>query len=227
MNNTDDPNGLEAGKVDLNTRQAPVLQAILTGAYKDEQVSPATTNALSANTTVTAGAIASGLVTRTSDTNSSDVAAGAGPLRNISELVGKWVGAQQVSGAVPPFNINGGSSYSGFSGTVATTATPASTPVNLSTLLTQDATSSGYPSTVIQRQREATVRALSAVGQTRVWNLMIDLVAQTGRYPQTASSASNPIANFLVEGEQRFWIHLAIDRYTGQVIDKQVEIVKE
>jgi hypothetical protein len=223
LNNTDDPNGLEAGKVNLNTRQAPVLQAILTGAYKDEQVSPAIANALSANTTVTAGAIANGLVTRTSDTNSSDVLAGAGPLRNISELVGKWVSSQLISGTAP-FNINGGSSYSGFSGTVATTSTPAAPPVSLSTLLTQDPSSAGYPSTVIQRQREATVRALSAVGQTRVWNLMIDLVAQTGRYPV---SGGGTIDKFNVEGEQRYWIHVAIDRYTGQVIDKQVEIVKE
>jgi hypothetical protein len=48
-------------------------------------------------------------------------------------------------------------------------------------------------------------------------------VAQTGRYPQSATT----LANFTVEGEQRYWIHLAIDRVTGQVIDKQIELVKE
>jgi hypothetical protein len=31
-----------------------------------------------------------------------------------------------------------------------------------------------------------------------------------------------------VEGEQHYWVdHLAIDRFTGQVLDKQVEAVKE
>jgi hypothetical protein len=75
----------------------------------------------------------------------------------------------------------------------------------------------------IQRFREAPIRALAAAGQTRVWNLMIDVVAQTGRYPQSASELSR----FVVEGEQRYWVHVAIDRYTGQVIEKQIEVVKE
>jgi hypothetical protein len=51
---------------------------------------------------------------------------------------------------------------------------------------------------------------------------MIDVIAQTGRYPQ---GTTNP-ANFVVEGEQRYWVHIAIDRFTGQVLDKQVEVVK-
>ena len=32
---------------------------------------------------------------------------------------------------------------------------------------------------------------------------------------------------FLVEGEQRYWVHVAIDRLTGEVIDKQTEVVQE
>ena len=31
------------------------------------------------------------------------------------------------------------------------------------------------------------------------------------------------LPNFIVEGEQRYWVHVAIDRFTGQVIDQQVE----
>ena len=77
------------------------------------------------------------------------------------------------------------------------------------------------------RFQDATLRALASSGQTRVWNLLIDLVAQTGRYPQTAASAANPVAAFFVEGERHYWVHVAIDRLTGNVIDKQVEIVKE
>jgi hypothetical protein len=71
--------------------------------------------------------------------------------------------------------------------------------------------------------RESAIRALSASGQTRVWNVMIDVVAQTGEYPSNASTFDQ----FSVQGEQRYWIHLAIDRLTGQIIDKQVEVVKE
>jgi hypothetical protein len=31
----------------------------------------------------------------------------------------------------------------------------------------------------------------------------------------------------VVEGEQRYWIHVAINRFAGQVIDKQIEVVNE
>ena len=76
-----------------------------------------------------------------------------------------------------------------------------------------------YPA--IKTLREAPVRALADVGQTRTWNLMIDLVAQSGR--ATGGSAQS----FLVEGEVRQWVHIAIDRFTGEVIDRSVEIVVE
>jgi hypothetical protein len=78
--------------------------------------------------------------------------------------------------------------------------------------------------------RESVIRALSDAGQTRTWNLMIDVVAQSGRYPPNAGSvpnAANPLANFMVEGEQHYWVHVAIDRFTGQVVDKQIEVVNE
>jgi hypothetical protein len=52
---------------------------------------------------------------------------------------------------------------------------------------------------------------------------MIDIIAQTGKYPQSSSS----LALFQVEGETRYWVHLAIDRYTGTIIDKQIEVVGE
>ena len=71
--------------------------------------------------------------------------------------------------------------------------------------------------------REAVVRAFSDAGQTRTWNLMIDLIAQSGRYP----SSANSLAGFNVEGEVHYWVHVAIDRFTGQVIDKQIEVVNE
>jgi hypothetical protein len=71
--------------------------------------------------------------------------------------------------------------------------------------------------------RELVMRAFSDAGQTRTWNLMIDVVAQSGRYPPNAST----LAGFLVEGEQHYWVHVAIDRFTGQVIDKQIEVVNE
>jgi hypothetical protein len=74
-----------------------------------------------------------------------------------------------------------------------------------------------------EEAKETVARALSEVSQTRTWVLMIDLVAQSGRYPPNATT----LANFIVEGERRYWLHVAIDRFTGEVIDQQLEAVYE
>jgi hypothetical protein len=58
---------------------------------------------------------------------------------------------------------------------------------------------------------------------TGVGNLLIDVVAQSGRYPPGETDPKK----FIVEGEQHYWVHVAIDRFTGQVIDRQVEVVRE
>jgi hypothetical protein len=59
--------------------------------------------------------------------------------------------------------------------------------------------------------------------------LLIDVIAQSGRYPPNVTQNPNPadLPKFIVEGEQRYWVHVAIDRFTGQVIDKQIEVVNE
>lgn len=80
---------------------------------------------------------------------------------------------------------------------------------------------SGDP--VVKAARETALRAVSSSTQTRVWNLMIDVIAQAGRFPRTAERFSD----FVVEGETRVWLHLAIDRLTGEVLDSQVEVVNE
>ena len=49
------------------------------------------------------------------------------------------------------------------------------------------------------------------------------MIARSGRYPPNANS----LAGFMVEGETHYWVHVAIDRFTGQVIDKQIEVVNE
>jgi hypothetical protein len=96
--------------------------------------------------------------------------------------------------------------YTGFSGDIGTVAGVSGTPVALTT-----------------RQREAVIRAIADEGTSRVWNLMIDLIAQSGRY----STSAQTLDNFTVEGERRYWLHVAIDRYTGTVLDSQLEVVNE
>jgi hypothetical protein len=53
---------------------------------------------------------------------------------------------------------------------------------------------------------------------------MLDAIAQSGRYPPGATNLQN---GFAIEEEQRYWVHVAIDRFTGRVLDKQVEVVNE
>src|SRR5205823_1301586 len=109
----------------------------------------------------------------------------------------------------------------------ATSATPMR---NKSELITH----AGLPTTIlptaandnqaVKARREVVPRAMSSVSQTRVWNVLIDVVAQSGHYKPNANSLGN---DFIVEGEQHYWVHVAIDRFTGQVIDKQIEVVNE
>jgi hypothetical protein len=75
----------------------------------------------------------------------------------------------------------------------------------------------------IKTEEEAAVRSVAESANTRTWTFMIDIIAQSGRYPTTAGS----LDNFVVEGERRYWLHVSIDRYTGQVVDKQLEVVNE
>jgi hypothetical protein len=77
-----------------------------------------------------------------------------------------------------------------------------------------------------EEAQETVARALSDTTQTRTWGLLVDVIAQTGRYAPDATSIGQ--ANkFVVQGEQHYWVHVAIDRFTNQVIDKQIEVVNE
>jgi hypothetical protein len=103
----------------------------------------------------------------------------------------------------------------------STITTPVVNRAGLATLIANE---TGLGPTVPKTQRESIARAFGEVVQTRTWNLLIDVIAQSGRYPPNATSLQN---GFIVNGEQRYWVHVAIDRFTGQVIDKQIEVVTE
>jgi hypothetical protein len=80
------------------------------------------------------------------------------------------------------------------------------------------------PFTANEETRETIARALSETTQTRTWGLLIDVITQTGRYPP---GTTNLIQPFVVESEKRYWLHIAIDRLTGAVLDQQLEAVSE
>lgn len=102
--------------------------------------------------------------------------------------------------------------------------TSAQPMVRKTELLTQLAADPSVAGLGNKEARELVIRAFSDACQTRTWNLLMDVIAQSGRYPPNATSLEN---GFVVEGEQRYWVHVAIDRFTGQVIDKQIEVVNE
>ncbi|HEY8966028.1 MAG TPA: hypothetical protein VIM58_06270, partial [Candidatus Methylacidiphilales bacterium] len=110
--------------------------------------------------------------------------------------------------------------------TNATSATPLVNKAQLATVVSPVLPAGAFSSSDEQNVKishEGFVRALADVGQTRTWNLMIDLVAQTGRYPATATASDQ----FLVEGEKRYWLHIAIDRVTGEILDERLEEVSQ
>jgi hypothetical protein len=79
------------------------------------------------------------------------------------------------------------------------------------------------------QQKKAIARALAEVGGTRSWSLFIDVIAQTGKYKPNAPDLTG--SNFVVEGEKRFWLHIALGRdlVSGKVdvIGTQLEEVVE
>ncbi|MDR1190169.1 MAG: hypothetical protein LBK60_00705 [Verrucomicrobiales bacterium] len=70
---------------------------------------------------------------------------------------------------------------------------------------------------------EGPVRALADICDFRTWNVMLDVIVQAG----LISPSARELKDFTVEAEKRFWLHLAIDRYTGQVVDQLLEPVYE
>ncbi|MDD5349048.1 MAG: hypothetical protein PHQ12_02435 [Chthoniobacteraceae bacterium] len=192
INEPGNPEGMVAGRVNLSTRQAPVIQALLGSALADDPNGVKLSDAQ-------AKSIAAQLVSRTSGTL---------PLTNRSELIGRWsssVTSAAAAGTAIKANADPDVYYSGFSSDIGKASGVSGSPVAL-----------------IPRQREAVMRALGDAGNTRTWNLLIDVVAQSGRYP----AGPKTLADFVVEGEKRYWLHVAIDRYTGKVLDSQLECVK-
>ncbi|MEI6337553.1 MAG: hypothetical protein WCQ57_03095, partial [Verrucomicrobiota bacterium] len=162
--NESDAGDVVAGKVDLNTRQSAVLEALLVGAAK---------------------------------------------------LPGSEITAAQAPGIAAQIRA-------------AVTANPLTNLADLGKSITSNSTvASALGSTAdaaIKTQRELISRALGDVGQVRTWNLLADIVVQSGRFPVATATGAG---DFVVEAEQRIWASLAIDRPTATVINSQTEIIQE
>ncbi len=141
----------------------------------------------------------------------------------IGAILSRTIVAEGIVGAVAPSPSPIQSVSASLAGTSLAKLTSSSPVTNRAELAGLIASETGLGYTTPKTQRESIARALGEVVQTRTWNLMIDVIAQSGRYP----IGTTDLAKFIVEGEQRYWVHVAIDRFTGQVVDKQIEVVKE
>jgi hypothetical protein len=172
VNDYADSSGMRGGVISLNSRQAPALGGVLTGAVAREHTPRGT---------------------------------GGAPLPTPAPLASP--SANSVATSL----------------TLSTISTPLVNKAELATLIANE---TGLGPTVPKTERESIARALGETAQTRTWNLLIDVITQSGKYVPGASSVSQA-DKFVVDGEQRYWVHVAIDRFTGQVIDKQIEVVNE
>ena len=112
------------------------------------------------------------------------------------------------------------------------------TPItNRASLVTSGAVSNiintGYFSdngntSLVKTEGESLVRSLAESSNTRTWNFLIDVIGQSGHFlNNSALVTSGGKDNFVVDGERHYWLHVAIDRYTGKVVDQQLEIVDQ
>ncbi|HVE17222.1 MAG TPA: hypothetical protein VNB29_10830, partial [Chthoniobacterales bacterium] len=87
---------------------------------------------------------------------------------------------------------------------------------DLSLLLRSLPVISGWP----KPKREAVAVALADIVNTRTWNVLIDVVVQTGRL---ADGGDHSLAGFAVAGQRHLLVQVAIDRTTGGIVDQLVE----
>jgi Putative Ig domain len=111
---------------------------------------------------------------------------------------------------------------------VAATTAPSGAAVNRADVARlAAAAAAAVPGLAASDEAKQTVaRALAEAGQARTWNLMIDVIAQTGKYAPGTPDFTDP-AKFIVEGEKRYWLHIALDRDDGTVLGTQLEEVVE
>jgi hypothetical protein len=77
-------------------------------------------------------------------------------------------------------------------------------------------------------KKQTIARALAELGQARTWNLIVDVIAQTGHYSPNAQN----LTDFIPEGEKRYWLHVALGRDRNadgsvNVLGTQLEEVTE
>jgi hypothetical protein len=154
-----------AGIVNLYTRNAPVLAAILAGTLQTDAAA-ANPNPTPVVSQAQATDAANAIVTETRNVLAGTPAFGPVTQTDLTRAIAARLVAAGASAA----------SWSGFT----------------------------------TEKKNSIARALAEMGQTRTWNLFIDVIAQTGKYKPDSQDLTG--SNFVVEGEKRYWLHIALGR---------------
>lgn len=102
-------------------------------------------------------------------------------------------------------------------------ANPLINPADIAPLAGKITRTNPIPSSLNHKDRHVIARALADVANVRTWNLLVDVIAQSGKLAPNASG----LENFVSQGERRVWYRLAIDRFTGEVVDLRRETLSE
>ncbi|MEM9446632.1 MAG: hypothetical protein AAGA18_14915 [Verrucomicrobiota bacterium] len=68
-------------------------------------------------------------------------------------------------------------------------------------------------------QRDALLSGLTDIHNARTWHLLIDVIAQSGNF----TNASRNLEDFFVTGQKHMIVQVAIDRFTGEIVNQQIE----
>jgi hypothetical protein len=192
---------LTASRINLNLCSLPVLKAMLTGAatqvgvgespLRYQYLSPAQTDALAARIDDYRRVDGSRApAANAAKANGFDAPSVNGPLRSLAELVGRVSGGKEGTSAI-------------FTG-----------------LQPETVINGSADDKILSERLGSAARAVADVSTVRTWNLMIDLVAQSG-------TTKGDLSNFNVQAETRFWMFVSIDRFTGKVLARSIERVVE
>ncbi|MES2308464.1 MAG: type II secretion system protein [Verrucomicrobiota bacterium] len=132
------------------------------------------------------------------------------------------VGADRAYGADNPISISSDEASKIASKIFLACSSSDTPPVCRSDLvrsLTSTEVSSAWPA--FKHHRESVIRQIAEVGQSSTVNFMMDLVVEDGK----SRKGSNQKVEFKAQGRRRYWVFVAIDRMTYEIIDMKIEEV--
>ncbi len=100
---------------------------------------------------------------------------------------------------------------------------PLLNPAEIALVAAKVATKGSIPGFRNNMDMHVIARALADTANLRTWSFLVDVIAQSGKL----TPGANNLNRFVSQAERRYWYHVAIDRFTGEVISVQKENAAE